>query len=244
MFKWDGSRVDLTDCKIEEAVQHDYWRIKFKNGQREVCLVKPSPHDAVPCLIDETKRLFNLEKVGTHWTIYNDKSYVLLRVKLNEEGSIILDATLNTLNKYNQHIANEIKKIFAFREMMGVSKTNESSVILRMEKYKGKEYVTPISFLEFKMEPAKEKIVIPKTVMDKWFINVSYDENEKEVRKDLRTVDVILDMLKIKKPEEISSVLFNLRYEFEKIVERVDRNNITFVDEVIERIGNYLQYGI
>jgi hypothetical protein len=227
MFSWDGSEVThlIKDCDIEEAiyVKTIYWKIINKN-QEEICMIRPMSNGTLSCLIDEIKPIFSLQKIGTHWIKYNNKKLILLKVNLNAEGCVIFDLTLDLL-PYKEKLAHEVRKIFVFRELLGMSKSYDTSIILK----KAKREIIPISFYEPNMVPSCGKSPIPKTVLEKWFKDVSIDEMVKK-------------MLKIDSSKEIVNVLYKLRLEIEKVVERCDRNSITFVDEILSRVGARLQY--
>ena len=231
MFNWDGSEVTnlLKDCNIEEGIygKYIYWKIYDDSlgvNSPQYCMVRTMSNGTLSCLIDEIKPIFKLQKIGTHWIKYNGKKLILLKVNLNSEGAIIFDLTLDLL-PYHERLAGEVRKIFAFRELLGMTKSYEKSIILR----EYKKYIVPISFYEPNMEPSCGKFILPKTVLEKWFEDISIDE-------------VVKKMLEIESSQEITLKLYNLRSEIEKIVERCDRNCITFVDEILSRVGARLQH--
>ena len=226
MFKWNGSEVTelIKNSIIEEGIFNKTisWRVIYEDRE-EYCMVRSISNGILPCLIDEMKPIFNLEKIGTHWTKYNNKKLLLLKVNIDNTGAIIYDLRLNLL-PFNEKLCHEVQKIFAFRSLLGMSKSYETSIILRERN----NYVIPISFYEPNMEPSSEG-KIPNTVLEKWFKNISIDE-------------VVKNMLKIKDLKEIVNVLHNFRSELEKVVQRCDRTSISFVDEILTKIGSCLQY--
>lgn len=226
MFEWNGSEVTelIKNSIIEEAVYNKtiYWRV-IHNEKEQYCMVRSMSNGILPCLIDEIKPIFDLEKIGTHWTKYNNKKLLLLKVNVNVTGSIIYDLHLDIF-PFNEKLCHEVQKIFAFRNLLGMSKSYETSIILR----KINKYIVPISYYEPNMEPSSEG-KIPNTVLDKWFKNISIEE-------------VVKNMLKIKDLKEIANILHAFRSKLEKVVKRCDNSSITFVDEIISRIGSCLQH--
>lgn len=233
MFNWDGSQIFLENMILEEGIYNKtiYWRIHYiyeKEQKEEICEVKKSSNKSIPCLIDEIKPIFDLKKIGTHWTKYKGKYLILLKVDLDENRSIKYHLSLD-LYKYNQKIEKEIQKIFAFRDMLGMSRSYEKSIILKDINSKKLKYMVPVSFYEPNMTPSNDGKIIPNSVLEKWFHDTTID-------------DVIKKMLKIDKPEDIGSGLLKLRQNLENIVERCDRDSIMFVDEILTKIGSKLQF--
>ena len=238
MFKWDGSDITFLinqeNIIVEEGVydKNTYWKISTNNEKNnennneedniEYCLVRFCI-TILPCLIDELKTAFNLEKIGTHWIKYKGKILILLKL-VSKDDIIIKDLTLDKLG-YNESIRTEIQKIFVFRELLGLSQNFEKNIILRQVK----KFIKPISFYEAGMNPANEGKVIPNTILDKWFENSSLDEGVKK-------------LFSIHNKEEITVLSHKLREQMDKIVERVDKNSILNVGEIITRIISRLQY--
>lgn len=227
MFKWNGTEVTdlLKNAIIEEGIYHKtiYWRITWDENLEDFCMVRTMSNGTLSCLIDEIKPIFNLQKIGTHWIKYNNKKLILLKVNLFE-GSIIYDLTLDLFD-FHPKLCSEVQKIFAFRDLLGISKSYEKSIVLReITKY---NYISPVSFYEPNMEPSSSG-KIPNTVLEKWFKDTSIDQ-------------VVKKMFKIEDAKELVSVLYNLRCQLEKVVERCDRNSIIFVDEIVSKVGAKLQ---
>lgn len=223
MLPWDGSQINFKEYFIEEGVydKNTYWLLR--QGEYEnFCIVKSCVNNC-PCLIDELKPVFNIEKNGTHWGKLGTKTMILLKVKV-ENGEVIEDLTLDEL-EYKSQIAHEIHKIFAFRELLGLSKSWEKSIVLR----KIGHFVKPISFYEPNMNPNGGTRIIPQKVLEKWFVNVDID-------------NVIKKMFHINKIEEITLLKHELRGKMIEVFNRVDKNSITFLDEIIARIASHLQF--
>jgi len=224
MFNWDGSNI--TDFILNENIiieegkynKKTYWKI-IKDNVYEICLVKTSTN-TFPCLIDELKIAFDLEKIGTHWIKF--KSKIMILKKLEIWGNIVLEElTLNKI-KFNKYLEAEVQKIFIFRELLGMTANFEKNIILRNKGL----YIKPISFNDNNMAPYSEGKVIPETIINKWFKNSSLNE-------------AILKMFGTK---NINFVLLKLKSELEKICLRVNKDLIINIDEILTRIRSRMQF--
>ena len=114
MFAWDGSEITsfilLDEVIIQEGVygKNKYWVFNYK-GEFQICLLKEITK-TLPCLIDELKTAFGLEKIGTHWFRLHGKKFMIKRL-VTQGNMIIQDLPLNKL-KYNKYLQEEIQKIF------------------------------------------------------------------------------------------------------------------------------------
>ncbi len=232
MLKWDGtnitSLVKREEMFIEEAVldKYIYWRLSFfDNGiwKSDLCIVRSCTHNSMCCFIDELKPLFGLNKIGSHWLKFKNKTLVLYKPHI-ENDMIVNDVTLNLVD-YRSKLKREVQKIFTFRELLAISRSFESSIVLRI--YKNR--IKPISFYEPNMAPGGNSKIIPETVLEKWFKDTSIDE-------------VIKNMTKIKDASEITSFLLQLKTKMDEICTRVDSNLITSTDEIVSRIRSRLQF--
>lgn len=227
MFKWDGSEVTdflkREDVYWEEAIYEKYvlWRIYHKKLE-EICYVR-SCSSTISCLIDELKPVFKIEKMGTHFTKFHGRMLILLKPNI-VNNVVIEDISLSQVNVKEETFKDQIRNIFLFRELMGVSRSTEKSIIFRQYK----DIIKPISFYEPNMNPNKDYKVISNTVLNKWF-DGSIDTYMRE-------------FLNISKREEITETLFKLRSEMEKIVNRIDKRAIAYVDAILNRIRSRLQH--
>jgi len=236
MFKWDGTDVTdiISQSNIYEAKydKYKYWVIRL-NSSTETCIVRNSKH-TLPCLTDELKSVFGLQKIGTNWCKYKGKIKILLRCVKTPEGYIKEELNLsklenvstsdNNLTGINSNLLKlQVQEIFTFRELLGITCSYASSIIVR----EGKNSVYPISFYEPGMLTTDTK-VIPFTVLEKWFGDTSIDT-------------VVKKLCKIQTIDRIPIVLHNLRIKIEEIIERTDRRNIGYKDCIIIRVTERLQ---
>lgn len=231
MFKWDGTDITelISKCDIYGAKFNrlKYWVIQHTNHEsgkasEETCIVKSSKN-SLSCLADELKPVFGLPKLGTHWCRLNAKTYILVKCNRTTEGYIKEEITLNMIDVSTSLLKLQIQEVFAFRELLGVTCSFESSIVIR----EGKSGYYPISFQEPSMATGDSK-VIPFTILDKWFDDTSMDI-------------VVKRLCRINNIERLSTVLHELRNQIEYIIERVDRRMITYKNCIINRITERLQ---
>lgn len=234
MLKWDGSNIAdiINDEKtiIEEGLYPQkktvYWRIS--NGKQiDFCIVRQST-STFACLIDEIKPVFKLEKVGTHWVRYKNKILILHRAKIRDK-KIIFEVTLDQIG-YHPTLEYEIQKIFTFRELLGISKSFEKSILLR-DNILSDTKITPISFYEPNMVPSKNEKVISNKILDKWFKDTTLDDSVKK-------------LLKVKNHEDMGKVMCELRSQLDNVIERVDPTAIMHADEILSRVRSRLQFAL
>lgn len=230
MFTWDGTDISdiISECDIYEAKHNKikYWVIHSIPGlngtYNEICIVK-STKTTIPCLVDELKDVFSLPKLGTHWCRINSKYYILIKPNKTPEGYIKEEITLNMIDIQTDLLRLQIQEVFAFRELLGVTCSFESSIIIR----EGKSGVYPISYNEPNMTIGDTK-VIPGTVLDKWFGDTTID-------------DVVQKLCRINNIDKLAKILHELRGKIENIIEKVDRRSITYKNLIIDRITQRLQ---
>lgn len=226
MFAWDGSEVTnfilLDEVIIQEGIykKNKYWIFNYRD-KFQICLLKEITK-TLPCLIDELKPAFNLEKVGTHWFRLNGKKFMIKRL-ITQENMVIQELSLDKL-KYNKYIQSEVQKIFLFRELLGVRANFEKNIVLRNKGL----YVNPISFNETEMEPHDNKKIIPETIINRWF----KEETLNEV------------LVKIFETDNINLVLLKLKSNLDEICLRVDKESISAVDGILTRIRSRLNFMI
>lgn len=241
-FQWDGSDVtsliEGTDIYETEYCKKKYWVIHFDNnssnttntsdsdnnqtGNIEVCIMRTTKNPNLSCLIDELKPIFGLPKLGTHRCKQGGKDRILIRCPI-KNNQIQDEMTLNMLENPSGIMKLQVQEIFAFRELLGVTCSYESSILIR----KGTNNTYPISFYEPGMKTTNDKTT-PFNVLDKWFEDTSIDE-------------VVKRLLKIKSIDRMGVVLHDLRTKIENVIERVDRELIIYKTYIMDRITERLQ---
>lgn len=236
MFKWDGTDVTniISRSNIYEAKygKYKYWTLTFPQTDQTlsnetfetVTVCVRNSKNTLPCLVDELKPVFELHKIGTHWCRYGGKFKILYKCSFTNEGYIKEEITLDTGKDFDIKFSDitfklQVQEIFAFRELLGITCSYLSSVIIRDDK--------AISYYEPGMLTVDKKI-IPFTVLDKWFDDSSVDQ-------------VVMRLCKINSVDKLVGILHSLRMKIEQIIIRTDRRNIGYKDCIMNRITERLQ---
>lgn len=246
VFKWDGTDLgDLRDENILSQIfanEDEYWTLKIHDNV-QVCYVRSIVKNHAN-LIDELKPVFNLKhsKLGTHRAKYKTRKILLIK-PIIEDDSIILEQKIDyEVCIIDQMFIHQIQELYVFREFLGVSQSFDKNIRVRKMKaskfeevensenpYKMRVY--PISFHETSFHPEKIEKCVPNTVLEKWFKGTSINI-------------VARRLLGIGKPEQIPEVIFKLNSQIQEVVERVDRDLIKHVTEILDRIKSRLLYDV
>jgi hypothetical protein len=231
MFKWDGTDVTnivtMADIFESKFNKNKYWVIQYTNPEtneklEETCIMRVCKN-SLPYLIDELKPVFGLQKMGTHWCRQGGKNRILIKTIKTQEGYIKEEITLDMIDRYTNLMKLQVQEIFAFRELLGVTCSYNSSIVIR----ESKSGYYPVSFYEPNMVTVDKK-VIPFSVLDKWF--------------DDSTIDTVVKRLcRIHSIDQMGNVLHDIRTRIEKTIERVDRRAISYKTCIVNRITERLQ---
>lgn len=245
---WDGS--DLGILEAEQIIEEDvtplnrdrYWKLKMSEELEFYCFYKQIKVNHA-CLSDELKVVFGLSnsKVGTHRIRYKNRTYLLIRPALTEDGIIQEEWKLDYVTNIREHplFVRQVQELFTIRELLGITSNYDSSVRLRYPKSKSHKLIGmddpfPISFFEPKMAPETQGKMLPKTVLDRWFNCKSYETDLSQVARRI---------LGVTSPNQVPQVLYKLRLGIEQVINRVDRNLIGFVTPILDRVRMRLLYG-
>lgn len=244
MLKWDGTDITplISKSSVYEGkhLKTKYWLIHIpdsdkEKGFSETCIAKGSKNN-IPCLIDELKPIFGLQKLGTHWCKHKGKYMILIRCVKTPDDHIKQELTLDKIDVRKNTSSDssegsrmgllklQIQEIFAFRELLGISCSFESSILIR--EYKNSIY--PISQSEASMSFNDTKCRVPETMLNKWFEETNIDT-------------VVARILKIHDLRYMTEVLNDIGTKIESVIERLDRTLIAYKDGIVSRITERLQ---
>ena len=249
VFKWDGSNLGVYDKSVVKCVWEkdinkgrtdEYWLISIKN-ESVYCIVK-KVKDSFPCIVDELKCVFGLNKLGTHLIkikgISTPKFFLLIRVDLIDNNFPQEVSLKDYISKYpfmmrDEFFRNQVRKIFVFRDLLGLSSTFESSIRVKTP-FKGIVY--PVSFRDTSHSITKGGSVFSKTTLDKWFVNPDSPALDKY---DTNTISSILgDSLSWN--GDMVGTLLKCRTKIQDIINRVDEGFIWISVYIIDRISKRL----
>ena len=128
---WDGSRLDSLSCTKDELAQledADYWLLRSKSGNvyyASHMRITSAKKAQVIIIIDEMKAFFDIAKNGTHQITINSRNYLLFLYRPQEP---INSSTVDAIRLENLSV--QIAMIYAFRDIFGVTNTNEGSITI------------------------------------------------------------------------------------------------------------------
>ena len=232
-FVWDGSCLGVINNENIEAqmkfMDLEYWKIKLF-GHTQICMVRPAT-TSCPCISDELKILFGLSKIGTHRVRYHNKIYILFKPRIGRSKEIIRETSISNINfTNNTSFISQVQDIYLFRDVLGLTKTNDNSVVIR---WPDQSYIPPypISFYENKIRPHDTKTIVPGTVTKKWF-------------GDCTLKDAARRIFRIKKISDVSTRLVYIQEQLNVIIERVDRDAVWMIALIMGRITKRLLFGL
>ena len=201
-----------------------YWRIRI-GTEEATCLSRPIVNH-FPLIIDELKRVFHLNPLGTHSVTKGTQLYILIKAPMDRDG-IIEEISLSKADidpKANSLFTQQVQELFCFRDILALSSTWESS--LRVRRYpKRAQY--PISYRETKMRMDTHKHIISNRVMQKWFADTTLGS-------------VARRMVGYIPGRDLSPMIATIRTQIETTINRIDRDAIWCSVFIIDRLINRL----
>ena len=247
---WDGSDLGILETEqiVEEGMtplnRDRYWKLNRGVDGEFYCFYKQVKVNHAT-LSDELKSVFGLSnsKVGTHRIKYRNRTYLLIRPALTEDGIIQEEWKSDYVTNIKDHplFVRQVQELFTVRELLGITSNYDSSVRLRYAKSSknpkliGMDDPFPISFFEPKMAPETHGKMLPKTVLDRWFNCKSYETDLSQVARRIFGVT---------SPNQVPQILYKLRSKIEQVINRVDRDLIGFVTPILDRVRSRLLYGL
>jgi len=235
MLTWDGSCItDLlqsedVDWRVFDTQKNHYWLIS--RGETSVIARVKTSTTRHGCVIDELKPVFGLDKVGTHWAKIEGKFYLFYKCPVSGvlvagkyTISVIEEYTLDEIN-YHPNLKQEVQKVFLFREILGISKNQPRTILLRRKRIGRTTLIQPIGTNEPNLNPAKQEKVISEAILEEWFPDEILD-------------DAIIKFLGFegKTFEEVNLGIVELSWKMEEVINRVDPDIIICRDEILRRI--------
>lgn len=182
-------------------------------------------HNHFCVIIDEIKHLFSLRKCGTVFATVNNIKSTLIKLPI----SIRKYKTLNDINSNDKIMSNktfcdEVRRIFAFRNIMAIKNTNEKSILV--DEVKQRAY----SFAELQCCYKDAKIyngVITPSINRAWFIPIDSNNMSFIVRNMLQT-------------NGYDEVMLTLREDMDDIIEHINKDYLWLVSNMLQYINTIL----
>lgn len=224
-IEWNGKQINDPSDKIiwtEKILNVNYCHIQLDDENILYAEIRQCIN-LLPIVIDEIKPVFGLNKLGTLWFKHAGYHYMLIKADIFPESrEIIVRKKLKifSISSLNENLINQIRKIFAFKEMLGITSNNESNILIIDQK--------AISCNEFSIKNGEHESCLSNTLIDKWFKNINLN-------------DIIKEISKAYHADRVSSRAFIIYEKIVKIIEKIDRKLITFADIIKLRLLTMLQ---
>lgn len=150
-----------------------------------------------------------------------------MKVNLDEDKEIIDENNLKEFSHENIKKLGEletlfimqIREVFAFRELMGVSSSYESKIKIKQ----GNKRPYPISYYESNITEFHKNNVLSNELISKWFSEISLEKQ-------------ILRLVHISDMDHTTERTMFIRKQMTEVINRINPSYITYVDFVISRI--------
>lgn len=249
VLKWDGSDITtyVKNCQITSGKygRYRYLKLVHTKTQQTVYCIKRRITNTLSLIIDELKPIFGLSKMGTHRAYYKGDLVLLIRVESISVDFVGLESiqefiryerTLKESLEQQPDIISawlfrrQVQEIFAFRELLGISRSYESTIRIRT----GTNFNYPISFYELSLTPYPSdstKQFISDKMLNKWFYDydVSLDDTIK------RMLNINTDLT------NLTEQIMKLRDALDDVIYRIDKSMIAYSSYIIDRILHRLQ---
>lgn len=229
---WDGSflgrfqgDVITKTTRVDDSL---FWYIKLPKYHKVKVMAK-SIKDALPAIVDELKPLFGLLRLQTHRIKLNNKLWLLIKT-----DNLVPRKRVKDVRNIPDYFYRDVQNIFAFREILGVASCFESRLRLqhsnRLIRKNDECYLRPtlrpVSFGEVSTKLEKDIIVLPDTVVNKWF-----------AVKDITVVQVIHRIVGHSgNQSDINVIIMKLRSSIEKTIVRIDDSFLYMSSFIVNRL--------
>jgi len=223
-FTWDGSHLgsfkeDILHWMVDQGELH-YCCLTIDNVSI-IAIIKQTK-DRFPSMVDEMKPIFGLHKLGTHTISLSSKLHLLIYCPLIN-GQLPIEPKLSNFDKAVE-FKEQIQNIFAFREILGLNVSFESSIRIRTDG----QITYPVSFREASSIVEKQTVALPGTIINKWFASSTVSAVAKRITGWSNNIEVI-------------DLVTDLRKKIEMIINRIDKDFIFYSAYIVSRIQNRLE---
>lgn len=224
-LSWDGSylgeieKIVLLNKNFKIQTKNVLtWEIKIDSNIYTVISIKTNSF--VQCFTDMLKPTFELNSNGTHSLLHKNNIYTI--VKLDKTIYKLKQLENIDINSFDESYKYKIRKIFLFREMIGMSPNNNSSILIDLNMK-----IDPISIYENvnKIYLNDLNVYLSKNIIDKYFVKTSIDVFCVEICR------------KNYKDENISFIINDLRTKIYNIIKNIDKDKAYISGLITNRIN-------
>jgi hypothetical protein len=187
-----------------------------------------------PCIVEELKPLFGLARRGIHRIIIDKREYMLCYVPITVDGKLVWDIPLSRLDlqhslRVDQLFRFEVQKIIAFCDLLALTNTNESHILVRPGT--DKTYV-PVNSNENNTsiirQPQNDFSIISKVLFIRWF------------GEDTSIHNVVKNMVGYSVHDNLTVALSKLRDQLHQTITKYDRKLSWYTQFIFDRVSKHL----
>lgn len=233
---WDGSYLGIIKKEdILEVFQNilDYYRILiyYQGKQIQIVAIIRRTKDMTPCLVDELKPLFSIQKIGTHYVKYESNYLILSKPLIDDSGvNVLSENRLSDHNRkqLNPNLIDKIKKNYIFKDLLCLSKCQDTSIFIRIRN--GNEI--PISIIDgniklIKIADMDKSTYLSETIFKRWMTDDSPSK-------------LLMQMLKLRNLDNIQDFTYQFKNKLDGLILRICPEYISLSDLLINKIRNKL----
>lgn len=233
-LEWDNSHLGNYDASVIISKwiikKQEYCEINIDNIHIRCIISKLK--DMFPFIVEDIKDLFGIPKRGLHRIKIEGHEYLLQYVPVNADGNFVVETKLCNINsshflRKNDIFQNNVRKLLAFDEILSLSDTNESNIVIRP--VDGGFIPVGINFKSTSIVKGKVNNVISKGLHDKWF-------------GESMTISDTVGKMIITTSDNFPSVISDIREKIETIIAKYDSNYLWYICFIIDRLSNHLLY--
>lgn len=249
-FVWDGSNLGTFEADIIKLTESfgslRYAVLAISGYEQLVILTKYT--NVLCCMFDEMKTLFGIIKTGTHVITIDKEKYIIYHA-VTSLGQVSYDRDIGdviVINKDscnincdgnddigNDDIIDGIRKLLAFRDLVGVSPNIESDIKIRKS---STHFVYPVSFHDrynydfekhvynFNQRPLGERMV------NKWFSKMTVSETVCDMLKEKYGLD-------LSDHDRVTETLVHIKNEINQIIKRIAKNHEWVYNHVCSKLS-------
>lgn len=231
ILTWDGAHLGVyPETAIiykEKIYDREYCCIQLTDGRVYGMLVQTK--NMLPCIIDELRPLFNIERRGLHRIKLNRKEYVIYYTPLSTHEKIIPDLPLNKIDK-PERLRKEIQNAIVFCDVLSLANTGIQSLRVRDTKVFN---INDINTTVTRPNQIYDYSIISGPLFNKWF-------GEQASLTDI-CWNMICPNIINENADETHIVLSSLRSAVQNVINKYDPNYIWLSYFIIDRLRRRIQ---
>lgn len=224
---WDGSLVKGEVVEIVKNKKFVYWRVFLSplnsDIEYEHWVIRRMITDLRPVISERLKVYCKLKTLGMVTMKHKGRLYALTKSRdpnVSPELPLSVYIKDKKLEDIPLYLQRQIQQIYSFRQLLGMTNNNDSSLVLRVYRSQLRVYSIVDTFPSVK-KPIPKNLHISETIFNRWFDTKDYNT--------LRTTHYYTaDLIGIQRDDEENYT----EEDFEESLERFD----TFLTSTIKNV--------